>query len=478
MDIIALLEEVIKGIYEAQERFFEDPKDLYGFEKKVTEVFREGAAGFIGLTLSEADKLIEESAYRRMNYKVQRHDERTLITTAGEVKFRDTLYRREADGRYEHILSRMLGLNDKERLSEGAEAELIREAVRTSYERASRVLPVKSGITKTTVMNKIHRIEESLPEGAPKEKKKVRYLYIDADEDHLSEQHGGNGKKDNGSFISRLAYVYEGKKTVCEGRKELIGVRHFGGLYEGREGVSRFWEEIYGYIDSHYDYEGIERIYISGDGASWIKSGCDHIPKSVSVLDKFHLTKYINRGCSQMLSESDPCRSDIYRMLYDGKKKDFKRYTDRMKESAPDTERVMELQSYVLNNWEGIMTLLHDRAFEGCSAEGHVSHVLSERMSSRPMGWSKRGADRMSRLRCYVRDHGEGRIIDLVRYQRERMALRKTGTDDVEIPKAKSYQTVTDEYDRARSYIERLQATIPGYTAKKSFAIRNQLRLI
>ena len=124
------------------------------------------------------------------------------------------------------------------------------------------------------------------------------------------------------------------------------------------------------------------------------------------------------------------------------------------------------------------MTLLHDRAFEGCSAEGHVSHVLSERMSSRPMGWSKRGADRMSRLRCYVRDHGEGRIIDLVRYQRERMALRKTGTDDVEIPKAKSYQTVTDEYDRARSYIERLQATIPGYTAKKSFAIRNQLRLI
>lgn len=24
----------------------------------------------------------------------------------------------------------------------------------------------------------------------------------------------------------------------------------------------------------------------------------------------------------------------------------------------------------------------------GCSAEGHVSHVLSSRMSSRPMGWS------------------------------------------------------------------------------------------
>ena len=27
----------------------------------------------------------------------------------------------------------------------------------------------------------------------------------------------------------------------------------------------------------------------------------------------------------------------------------------------------------------------------GCSAEGHISHVLSARESSRPMGWSKKG---------------------------------------------------------------------------------------
>lgn len=478
MDIIALLEEVIKGIYEAQKDYFEEPKDLYGFEKKVTEVFRKGAAGFIGLTLSEADKLIEESAYRKMNYKVQRHDERTLITTAGEVRFRNTLYLREEDGKYEHLLSRMMCLRDKERLSEGAEAELIKEAIKTSYERASLVLPLKSGITKTTVMNKIHRIEESLPEEGQSEKKKARYLYIEADEDHLSEQHGRYLKKDKGSFISRLAYVYEGKRLVCEGKKELIGSRHFGGLYEGSEGISRFWDEIYRYIDSHYDYESIERIYISGDGASWIKRGCEHIPKSVSVLDKFHLTKYINRGCDQMLDESAGCRADIYRMLYKRKKKDFRGYTDRMMESAPDTEKVRELQSYVLNNWEGIMTLLHDEAFLGCSAEGHVSHVLSDRMSSRPMGWSKLGADRMSRLRCYVKDHGEGKIIDLVKYQREQRIFKKTGTDDVEIPKLKRSQVTAEGYNIGRSYIERLQATIPGYTAKKSIAIREQFRLI
>ena len=32
----------------------------------------------------------------------------------------------------------------------------------------------------------------------------------------------------------------------------------------------------------------------------------------------------------------------------------------------------------------------------GSSTEGHISHVLSARMSSRPMGWSRQGADSLS----------------------------------------------------------------------------------
>ena len=35
---------------------------------------------------------------------------------------------------------------------------------------------------------------------------------------------------------------------------------------------------------------------------------------------------------------------------------------------------------------------------KGCSAEGHVSHVLAERMSSRPRGWSEDIAETMVKL--------------------------------------------------------------------------------
>ena len=77
----------------------------------------------------------------------------------------------------------------------------------------------------------------------------------------------------------------------------------------------------------------------------------------------------------------------------------------------------------------------HDRHVIGCSAEGHVSHVYSELLSSRPMGWSEQGSDNMCRLRCFVRNNGKEKIIDLVHYRREKVFQEQhkkaTGTDGI-----------------------------------------------
>lgn len=48
-----------------------------------------------------------------------------------------------------------------------------------------------------------------------------------------------------------------------------------------------------------------------------------------------------------------------------------------------------------------------------------VSHVLSSRMSSRPMGWSIKGAEQMARLRAYYLNGGD--MLKLVRYQEKEM---------------------------------------------------------
>lgn len=65
-------------------------------------------------------------------------------------------------------------------------------------------------------------------------------------------------------------------------------------------------------------------------------------------------------------------------------------------------KRIEEAKNDILSNYIAArIRLRHKDGVKGCSAEGHVSHILSSRMSSRPMGWSMKGAAKMSQLRAY-----------------------------------------------------------------------------
>lgn len=66
-----------------------------------------------------------------------------------------------------------------------------------------------------------------------------------------------------------------------------------------------------------------------------------------------------------------------------------------------------------IRNWKGIK-IKADKSYEfvGCSAEGHISHILSNRLSSRPKGWSKTGVRQISKLIVYSKNGGK--IYDLV----------------------------------------------------------------
>lgn len=79
-------------------------------------------------------------------------------------------------------------LDAHERLSSRAEAEVLAEAVKTSYASAARVLGEDSLISKTAVMDKVHGIQTELPFPKPEKKKCVEYLYVEADEDHIHKQ--------------------------------------------------------------------------------------------------------------------------------------------------------------------------------------------------------------------------------------------------------------------------------------------------
>ena len=162
-------------------------------------------------------------------------------------------------------------------------------------------------------------------------------------------------------------------------------------------------------------------------------------------------------------------------MVYKDKLIAAEKMLTRIENRYGGEKAVEECRTYFINNWEAIQRAFHDENALGCSAEGHVSNVYSDRMSSRPMGWSETGSDRMCKLRCFVRNHGREKIVDLVKYRREKelAALKATGTEDVAVVLPKEKFSL--EQKRAYVYVEKLQATLGGNTVRKTLAIRQRL---
>ena len=132
--------------------------------------------------------------------------------------------------------------------------------------------------------------------------------------------------------------------------------------------------------------------------------------------------KYIKTATAHLRDSREDARQELYRAIHKKKKYmaegTFEKILAVTQESSK-REAVEAARTYILGNWSGIMEQVKNKELE-CSAEGHVSHIYADRMSSRPLGWSRTGADRMARLRIYRANGGD--MLKLVRYQKKEKA--------------------------------------------------------
>ena len=176
------------------------------------------------------------------------------------------------------------------------------------------------------------------------------------------------------------------------------------------------------YIEDNYEIDKIKKIFLNADGGSWIKAGKNRIKGITYVLDKFHMRKYLTKMTSHMLDGAEEVRSVLCNTIMHGSKEDFREGVNVIagyETGEAGRRRVMEAGEYFLSNWIAAKLRLANRdIIKGCSAEGYVNHVLSARMSLRPMGWSRTGADKMAQLRAYEWNHGD--MLALAKYQRKK----------------------------------------------------------
>lgn len=205
----------------------------------------------------------------------------------------------------------------------------------------------------------------------------------------------------------------------------------------------------------------MKKIYLNADGGTWIQSGKKRIAGITSVLDEFHLQKYLLKMTGHMKDSADDARKELCDAIKSGTRSDFQEIVKRLKACA-ETEsaenRIEESGTYILSNWTAAKIRLKDReTVKGCSAEGHVSHVLSSRMSSRPMGWSRTGVDKMAHLRAYYWNGGN--MLELVR-QQERELPAAAGAEKEVLSCESMLRWERQHHNKLGKYIESISHSV------------------
>lgn len=341
-------EKCAKRLENLEDEFIKESADIASYILKLTEELHHLGIQMIKETLEDMDEMLNKSARRKTKWVVDRHEKKTLITSLGAVNFRKTLFKNKETSQRSYLLDTMLGVETGERMTEDAEAKLLEEAVQTSYRRGGEAASLRDCVSKQTTMNKLHRLR--FPKSkTPSEKKYVRNLYIDADEDHIALQYRmskgdlkvcDNGRKNNG-IIAKLVYVYEGIEPEAAGskRNRLINPHYFSRTSTGTDNKS-FWDEVFDYIEKTYDVGRIEKIYLNGDGGSWMREGRNRLPEMMTTLDEFHLQKYLLKMSRHMKESKEDVMTELRRIITRGTKKEFVQITDILSEYLDSKDEV------------------------------------------------------------------------------------------------------------------------------------------
>lgn len=382
------------------------------------------------------NEYLKESEWRKKKgYIVKDNVKKRILTSLGFIDYKKTIYI-DKKGKTTCLLDDYVGIKAKEQMMDDARERIICEVIDNSYRKSGLVASILDGVHKQTVKNLIMTTKVPEEKEETENKKEVEVLYIEADEDHVSLQEkfkkkkrrvdkNGRKIKEKNTIIDKLVYCFEGKELEApkSQRKRLINPHYFAGIYRGSKENQKLWEEVYKYIDSKYNLDKIKKIYINGDGASWIKEGVNYFKQAEFVMDEFHILKYARAATTILKDSQDEGVYKIYKSIREKNIAELENIFATLREMCKtenEKEQIKTCYIYFVSNFDSIcLRLQKNEEILGCSAEGHVSHILSNRLSSRPMGWSYKGCDNISKLIAY--HYNGGNIAKLFARKRERV---------------------------------------------------------
>lgn len=458
------IENGIANLEECEKSLMKNPLNWTDQILGIQQILRKFGAAVISELLEECNTILENSIKRRAFWRIKDRTKKHLLTSVGMIGFTHTRFEHKETGKTAYLLDQILGIQPHARISRDLECRLLEEAAQSSYRKAGYTASEQDPVSGQTVMRHVHCLKcIRQTNGQDQEKRRVKQLYVEADEDHIAlqfhEKKGDikrfKGHGDNGRII-KLVYVHEGIETEGK-RRSLKHRKYFVGYYTGEEN-KRLWEEVKEYIEETYDTDSLETIYFQSDGGGWMKKGMELLGADF-VLDEFHLKKYVKR---MVRSTGEPEReAEVNEWIKEGKKKELEEW-EKEKAAVLEEKEGKKLENsygYIKRNWKGVRNRVGKKAgVLGSSTESHVSHVISARMSSRPMGWSKEGAKKLSFLRIYWKNGGKMEQL----LSEERKCEEKRGEEKI-LSAAELIHWEKQTKKHNGKYVDAVQARLNNY---------------
>ena len=277
--------------------------------------------------------------------------DRKVITCLGELEYSRDIYFNKIENVYVKPIDSIFGIEPYERICKNVKADLVDKAIDNSYEKSKNLVGVPN-ISRQSVRNAILKSNLNNDKSmVVAEKKLLKELHIYADEGHVHLQKP-NKIKGRACQIVPLVTITEGTENVSKSRRRTINPYH---IVDSSFDTSSLWKKVDEYIVGNYEVDEIKKI------ERLIESNC----KDEAIM-------YMSELCSDI-------------------------------EDERIQNRCCNACNYIINNWEGIVNR-YTLDIPGSCTEGQVSHVLSERFSRNPMGWSKEILGKLSVLRVHKKN--------------------------------------------------------------------------
>ena len=350
--------------------------------------------------LNYIDEKFKNSTERKLNYYIKETRKRTLITSVGCITVNSTSYISKNNNQRFVLLREILHLKPYQRLTNEAEYQLIKYAMSENMSQAARHALRNTIISRSTVSKKLSKLDGSIVENITKCTNQPDVLYIEMDEIHANLQNGTNK-------ICPCAIVHEGYEEDFVRRKNLKNIRYFA---SSKLTYEELWEVIFDYVNKRYYIDKFKAIFVSGDGASGIKTYTNCFPYAKFVLDPFH---YIRKHLNYIFKNETELRNIADGYIRNNLIGDFKTLVNLQIQKYPEQRKQMKKHmNHIITNLEGIKNQKDVNYKVHCSMEGHVNQAFARYITSSPYGFSKQGLENKLKLLVYHANKHELTIED------------------------------------------------------------------